>query len=333
MEVPSPSAALPAPPQRPPRPVDNTKVAAAFGGLAVTMVAGLLPYGSATGLFVLGSAASLLLIKWAFPAMWLYALWLAAIYVLSFIGGTVFALTASVRSPLVGPVPVFAALVGLLEFASLYIGLSLFAEVKSVRDFRTRLSITRGDDPPEYARIGLWTLSLISFFLLANLSALFFVAWVRDAPVLWAHAAVEGLMLGVAIYLIYMPEVAFGELPREYRRAVKGQGPAFPMVGVMVAGSIAPMGAGAQAGAQGRCPVCAGPLEFEERRCPACAVESKVGWCAKSEVHVVACEHCARPVVYGKVVCPHCRGETREALLCHSCKVHSPLGDWKPAGA
>jgi hypothetical protein len=265
--------------------------------------------------------------------MWLYALWLAAIYVLSFIGGTVFALTASVRSPLVGPVPMFAALVVLLEVASLYIGLSLFAEVKSIRDFRTRLSITRGDNPPEYARIGLWTLALIGFFLLTNLSALFFVAWVRDAPVLWAHAAVEGLIAGLGIYIIYMPEVAFGQLPREYRRAVKAEGPAFPLVGVTAAGTLAPMGSPAEAVAHGRCPVCAGALEFEERLCPSCSMASKVGWCPKSEVHVIACEHCARPVVYGKVVCPHCRGELKEALLCHSCKVHSPLGDWKRATA
>ncbi len=332
MDVPPAPTAPPTSPAAP-KPVDPTRVAAALAGLAVTMVAGLLPYGSATGLFILGTAASLLLIKWAFPAMWLYSLWLAAVYALAFIGATVFALTASVRSPLVGPVPVFAALVGLLEFVSLYIGLSLFAEVKSIRDFRTRLSITRGDNPPEYARIGLWTLSLIGFFLLANLSALFFVAWVRDAPVLWAHSAVEGLMIGLGVYIIYMPESAFGQLPREYRRAVKAEGPAFPLVGVAAVGTIASRATPSESAARSRCPVCAGALEFEERLCPSCAVVSKAGWCPKSEVHVIPCEHCARPVVYGKVVCPHCRGELKEALLCHSCKVHAPLGDWKRAGA
>jgi len=329
-----PPAATSPPPAAPfPKPVDTTRVAAVIGGLAVTMVAGLLPYGSATGFFILGTAACVLLLRWAFPAMWLYSLWLAAIYALAFIGATVFALSASVRSPLVGPVPVFAALVGLLEFVSLYIGLSLFAEVKSIRDFRTRLSITRGDNPPEYARVGLWTLALMGFFLLSNLSALFFVAWVRDAPVLWAHAAVEGLMIALGVYIIYMPEAAFGELPREFRRAVKAEGPAFPFVGVGAAGLLAPMGTLAESEAHRRCPVCAGALDFEERLCPSCAVAARVGWCPKSEVHVIGCEHCGRPVVYGKVVCPHCRGELKEALLCRSCKVHAPLADWKRAAA
>ena len=313
--------------------VDRTRVAAALGALAATMVAGLLPQGSATGLFILGAAASMLVLRWAFPAMWLYSLWLAAIYTLSFIGATVFALTASVHSPLVGPVPAFAAIVGLLEFASLYIGLSLFAEVNSIRDFRTRLSITRGDEPPEYARIGLWTLALIGFYALSNLSALFFVAWVRDAPVLWAHAMVEGAIIALGVFVVYVPEASFGQLPKEYRKAARTAGPELPFVRVLAAGTLAPMAPSAPAVSHKHCPVCSGPLDFEDRLCPSCAVVAKVGWCPKSEVHVNECEHCGRPVVYGKVVCPHCRGELKEALRCKSCKVHSPLGDWKRASA
>ena len=82
-----------------------------------------------------------------------------------------------------------------------------------------------------------------------------------------------------------------------------------------------------------RCPVCSGALEYAERKCPQCAAPTRVGWCPKSEVHVVDCEHCSKAVVYGKVVCPHCRGELREAVACKSCKTHAPLRDWRGAAA
>lgn len=326
--------ATPEAPQGPatPPPVDRTRVWLAVGALAATLIAGLLPQGPSTGLFLLGVAASFLLVRWAFPAMWLYGVWLAAIYALAFLGAVVFALTASVSSPLVGPVPLFAALVLLLELLSLYIALALFAEVKSIRDFRTRLSIARGDSPPEYARIGLWTLALVGFFVLANVSALFFVAWSRGAPTLPAHAALEGLLIGLGVYIIFVPEAAFGELPAEYKQAVKQPEREPSLVRLIAARARArAQGAGREGAPADRCPVCEGPLEFENRKCPSCAAATRVGWCPKSEVHVVACEHCGRGVVYGKPVCPHCKGELKESVACRTCNVHTPLRDWRAA--
>ena len=57
-------------------------------------------------------------------------------------------------------------------------------------------------------------MTLIAFFCVANLSAVLYVGWVRDEPLLPLHAASEALLIGFAVYLLYFSEVAFGQLPR-----------------------------------------------------------------------------------------------------------------------
>jgi hypothetical protein len=300
------------------RPVDTSKVAMAALAMLATLIVGLAPDRAAPAFFLLGLAGSLFLLRRAFPAMWLYSFWLVALYVFAFIGATLFTFSAAVSGPSLGPVPVLLAGFVVCELIGLYIGLSLFAEVKSIRDFRTRLSIARGDSPPEYTRIGLWTLALLAFFAGANLSAVVFVGWVRGAGVLLpVHAGLEGLLIGLWIYLLLLPESAFGKVPPEFREGVPP-----------------PLDFESKPGDLGRrpgCPVCHLPLEWEMRACPSCARPREVGWCPASEVHVVDCEHCARPVIYGKVVCPHCKGELLESLRCHHCQARAALRDWKPA--
>jgi hypothetical protein len=318
-------------PPPPPAPVNQARLYQAVAGLALTLIVGLVPLTAATALFVALALVSFWLVRRAFPAMWLHGVWLAAIYALAFLGATLFALTAAVDSPLAGPIPLFGLGVVLLEALALYAGLALFAEIKSIRDFRTRLSIARGDADIEYTRIGLWSLALAFFFLTANLSALLFVAWARGAPVLPAHAAAEAGLIGLAVYILYVPESAFGKLPKDYKDAAR-----VPEREGLLARLTAPrpVPAGGDLGAVkagDRCPVCEGALAFAERRCPSCAAATRVGWCAKSEVHVVDCEHCGKPVVYGKPLCPHCRGELREALHCRACRTSAPLRDWKGA--
>jgi hypothetical protein len=297
--------------------VDSAKVAMAALALTATLIVGLLPDRVAAAFFLVGVIASAFLLRRAFPSMWLYSLWLLALYVLAFIAATLFTFSASVTGPKLGPVPVLLAGFVVFESLSAYVGLSLFAEVKSIRDFRTRLSIARGDRPLEYRRIGLWTLALLAFFAGANLSAVVFVGWVRGNGVLLPfHAAFEALLIGLGIYLLMVPESAFGRVPPEFRDAQ-------------------PAGAAFAAPRERRpaCPACGGPLTWETRACPNCARTREVGWCPTSEAHVVECPHCGRPVLYGKAVCPHCRSELPESLQCAHCAAHAPLRDWKPASA
>jgi len=300
------------------RPIDVTKVAMAALAMFATLVVGLAPDRAAPAFFIIGLIASAFLLRRAFPAMWLYSLWIVALYVFTFIGASLFTFSAAVSGPTLGPVPILLAGFVVFEVIALYIGLSFFAEIKSIRDFRTRLSIARGDRPPEYTRIGLWTLALITFFAATNLSAVVFVGWVRGAGLLLpVHAGLEGLLIGIGIYLLMLPEGAFGKPPQEFREEI---GPA-PMFGASQAGgSRKPV-----------CPVCQGVLTWEVRSCPSCARPREVGWCPTSEVHVVDCEFCRRPVVYGKTVCPHCKTELSESLRCRHCEAHAPLREWKAA--
>jgi hypothetical protein len=308
------------------------RVYTATGALLVTLVAGLVPVSAGPALFVVALFASAFLLRRAFPSMWLYSIWLAAVYALSFVGALAFTFSASVGTPQVSSAPALLAGFVLAEAVALYIAFALFAEVKSIRDFRTRLSVARGDSPPEYIRIGLWTLGLIGFFVVANLSAVLYVGWVRGEPLLPVHAACEALLIGVAVYLLYFSEVAFGQLPLEYRKAAREheRGEALLRGAAVRAGAHIIAGAGYLGGMED-CPVCGRPLAEESRGCPRCAHTAPVGWCPQSEVHVVACEHCSRPVVYGKPLCPHCKGELRESLKCSGCGVHSPLAEWGPA--
>lgn len=312
--------------------VNQGKVMQAVAALSATLLVGLIPADAAIGLFIIMAALSFYLLRRAFPAMWLHGVWLAAVYALSFMGATLFALTAAVRSPLAGPVPVFGLGVVVLEGMALFAGLALFAEIKSIRDFRTRLSIARGDAQAEYTRIGLWTLALIGFYLLSNLSALLFVAWARGAPVLPAHMGAEAVLIGLAVYVLYVPESAFGALPKDYKEAARAPEREGLLAKLISARPVASTDLGAIKSGD-KCPVCEGPLDFTERHCPSCSAATRVGWCPKSEVHVIDCEHCGKPVVYGKPVCPHCRQELREAVACKACKTHAPLRDWKGAAA
>ncbi|HEX9710437.1 MAG TPA: zinc ribbon domain-containing protein [Candidatus Thermoplasmatota archaeon] len=314
--------------------VDLARVYTATGALLVTLVAGLLPGSAGPFLFVLGLTASIFLLRRAFPSMWLYAVWLAAVYALAFVGALAFAFSASVGRPAVSSVPALLVGSAVAEAVALYIAFALFAEVKSIRDFRTRLSVARGDSPPEYARIGLWTVALIAFFVAVNLSAVLYVGWVRGEPLLPLHAASEALLIGLGVYLLYFAEVAFGQLPPEYRKAAREheRGEALLRGTALRAGAHILAGAGYLGGMED-CPVCGRPLAEESRACPKCGRAAAVGWCGQSEVHVVACEHCTRPVVYGKPLCPHCNGELRESLKCAHCGVHSALSEWGPAGA
>ena len=302
------------------RPVDATKIAMAALAMFATLVVGLAPDRAAPAFFIIGLVASTLLVRRAFPAMWLYSLWLVALYVFTFIGASLFTFSAAVSGPSLGPVPILLAASLAFEVIALYIGLSFFAEIKSIRDFRTRLSIARGDKPPEYTRIGLWTLALIAFFAGANLSAVVFVGWVRGAGLLLpVHAGLEGLLIGIGMYLLMLPESAFGAPPEEFREGIPS--PA-TFSSAEAGGSRKPT-----------CPVCQGPLTWEVRHCPSCARTREVGWCPTSEVHVVDCEFCRRPVVYGKTVCPHCKTELSDALRCRHCEAHAPLREWKAAPA
>lgn len=300
------------------------------GALLAALVAGLLPHPSAPLLWLIAVLVSGFLLRRAFPTMWLYSVWLVAVYALSLVGAGALALFAAGISPLVGGVPLPLLLTAVTELLALYVALALFAEVKSIRDFRTRLSIARGDSPPEYRRIGLWAVALVLFFLLANLSAIFFVGWVRGSGAfLPAYAVVEGLLIGVGLYLVWVPEASFGQLPAEYRQAIKEPSREPSIVSVIAARARA-----RAAGVESRkkkgapCPACGRALEQEGRECPNCGASRTVGWCPSSEVHVTECPSCSRPVIYGKPVCPHCKAEVPEALACSSCKAHAPLRDW-----
>jgi hypothetical protein len=310
---------------------DLSRVLAAAAALGATLIVGLFPSPAAPVLFGLGALASFLLVRRAFPAMWLYSVWLLALYALAFLAAMALGLSTSVSGTSGGPTPLLGGAFILGEVLAVYVGFSLFAEIKSIRDFRTRLSITRGDSPPEYRRIGLWAMSLLVFFFGANLSAVLFVGWARGEPLLPIHAAVEAMLIGLGIYVLYIPEVAFGSLPPEYRQAAAASKERGQALGPLLEAAASTQGASRVQSAI--CPLCGKPLARESRACPKCAATTEVGWCASSEVHVVPCEKCSKPVVYGKPVCPHCRSEIPEALKCSRCLVHSSLSEWKPAVA
>src|SRR6476660_7054609 len=97
----SQALALPAPVPA----VNQGRVYQAAAALGATLLVGMIPASASIGLFVIMGAVSFYLLRRAFPAMWLHGVWLAAVYALSFLGATLFALTAAVRSPLAGPVP------------------------------------------------------------------------------------------------------------------------------------------------------------------------------------------------------------------------------------
>ncbi|MBU2565267.1 MAG: hypothetical protein KJ655_03320 [Candidatus Thermoplasmatota archaeon] len=221
-----------------------------------------------TILWILFGALALACIYAAFHSVWRYGLWLIGIYVFSGAGGYLLTHHDSVR--LVGGM--------ICEIIGVFILLSL---IYRVIDMRKK---TKHKHP-----LGLWFLSLLIFFVFANLSLSDWSYWLMDKTPLYIYTFSEIVIICSGVYVLWFLQEKIS--------------------------------------ARNVCPVCDCELRVDKRSCPSCDGTESFFWCKKGEHHIIKCPSCNKLTLHGKK-CIHCGRKLKKRVECRSCGSEHPLAEW-----
>jgi len=219
-------------------------------------------------LWILFGALALGCVYKAFHNVWKYGLWLIGIYVFSGTGG--YLLTYHDTMHLAG---------GLVcELISIFIFLSL---IYRIIDMRKK---ARDKHP-----LGLWFLSLLIFFVFANISLSDFSYWLMNRTPLYVYTFSEIIIVCSGVYALWVPQ--------------------------------------AKISVSNLCPVCGCELKADKRSCPSCNETETFFWCGKGEHHVIMCPYCNKLTGYGEK-CIHCKRMLKKKVKCRSCGKECALNEW-----
>jgi len=233
-----------------------------------SLCSGLLGTLLGRALWVLFGALALGCVYKAFHNVWKYGLWLIGIYVFSGTGG--YFLTYHDAMHLAG---------GLVcELISIFILLSL---IYTVIDMREK---TKHKHP-----LGLWFLSLLIFFVFANLSLSDWSYWLIDKSPLYLCTFSEIMIICSGVYVLWVPQVKIS--------------------------------------VRNVCPVCDCELRVDKRSCPSCNETENFFWCRKGEHHIIKCPYCNKLTLHGGK-CIHCRKKLKKGVECRSCGSEHSLAEW-----
>lgn len=234
----------------------------------LSLCSGLLGTLLGRGLWILFGALALGCVYKAFHNVWKYGLWLIGIYVFS--GGSGYLLTYHDTMHLAG---------GLVcELISIFILLSL---IYRIIDMRKK---ARHKHP-----LGLWFLSLLIFFVFANISLSDFSYWLMNRTPLYVYTFSEIVIVCSGMYVLWVPQ--------------------------------------AKISVSNLCPVCGGELKVDKRACPSCDETETFFWCRKGEHHVINCPYCNKLTGYGEK-CIYCKRMLKKKVKCRSCGSEHPLAEW-----
>jgi predicted RNA-binding Zn-ribbon protein involved in translation (DUF1610 family) len=193
--------------------------------------------------------------------------------------------------------------------------------------------------------MGLWFVGVVLFIVLTDLSMVGFSRWAQSGRPLYPYLASEVLLVPLTIYLLDMPERAFGGKGRDFvprvsladigkdtKKVVKRLVPT-RQTGQAVARKAAKAMRRAEAPralpvATTSCPACGSELKLDVRRCPECYKESNFAWCPASEHYIIACPSCGNPTVYGEPRCRSCGEPVMVEYRCPTCQRSTPLNRW-----
>jgi hypothetical protein len=261
-------------------------------------------------LWLIFGICAIFCISQTFPNVWIYILWLIAIYIFAVLGWiAIFILrTAS-----------WLAL-GLLSEAFAYgIAAYLIWHIKELRD-----------NMPRYVPLGLWTLAVIAFWLCANGTIYGWALWAIDHAGLHTYIFFELLIIALAIYILWLPQANFEWEPlptlstrlrrivhKELKLSLKRTGKRLHKLKRSLSWRRPPVS---------RCPLCDANLITETRTCPDCGNSREFKWCVKSEEYIISCPYCKQPTLYGRPECGYCNKPLSKKIKC-SCGKSNLLKD------
>lgn len=141
-----------------------------------------------------------------------------------------------------------------------------------------------------YFPIGIWSLSLLSFFLFTNLSFIDFISYINMQSNLTVYTISEFILIGLFVYMIYY-------LRNNFRK-------------------------------QPVCPLCNNTLKDEKRECPECENIELFWICKKDNRYILRCPVCNNLTPYSEK-CIHCDNRHSMNITCRVCKNKNIIFDWK----
>ncbi len=293
----------------------------------------------ATPAWALATMGGAFICIYAFPSVWRYVFYLGLVYILIALGTVPVVMY-------VDAAPFFIGWAFVLHALALLVAFNLLKDVWMTRKAYHITAIGEGKEAP-YVPIGLWTVALAGFMVMATLSMITFGMWALDTASLAPYAFCELTLIVLLMYLLEIPERAYGGKGADFvpkvsiaglasgtkkvaKKLVKRTKPAKKpsKTAAIAAASLRPK---QLAGGALECPVCGSELAIDERRCPDCYRENEFAWCPVSEHYIIPCPACGKPTVYGEEKCSHCGHGLTLDYKCPNCLKASPLQRWERA--
>ncbi len=292
-----------------------------------------------TPIWVLAVLGGGFLCIYAFPSVWRYLFYIGLLYV--------FVATGAIM-PLfyLSSAPLFIGWAFVFHVLGILVAYNLVKDVVNHRRAYHMAAIKEGKEAP-YVPIGLWLLALLVFILFTDFSMVGFSRWALAEESLALYLGSEVVLVGLVMYLLNVPERAFGGkgadfVPRVSLREVTTETKKVakklvkrPKLG-RPAARVAKVAEAARrpkvlAGGTLECPACGHELAIDVRRCPECYRDNEFAWCPVSEHYIIPCPSCGKPTVYGEENCSHCGIPLTLAYKCPSCFKPTMLKEWERA--
>jgi len=304
-----------------------------------SVAAGAADFRWATPVWVIAGLGGAFLCIYAFPSVWRYLVYLGGIYI--FMAGGAIAPLFGVRI-----LTLFLGVSILLHCFGILIAYNLIKDFNLTRRAYHVAAAQDGQSAP-YVPMGLWSIGVVLFMVLTDVSMVGFSMWAQADRPLYLYLVCEVLLVILMMYLLDVPERAFGgkgrdfvprvslsDITRDTRKVVrrivtpgpKGEGVAKKAVAKLSQRPAAiprtlPVDATS-------CPACGADLRLDVRRCPECYKETNFAWCPASEHYIIACPSCGRPTVYGEPACRVCGKPVDIEYTCPTCRKSTPLNRW-----
>jgi hypothetical protein len=284
-------------------------IVAVFLCILLSFIFGLQPGVTYAVLWVALGVAAFIFIYFAFPNTWTYAPLLYAIYAISAFG-VIIIYHWSDRISFSGIS--IAIPVGIFFFAAaIYMEFHIIQSIKTARDAQIKKD--------NYVPLGFWSISVMLF---AGFSFLSIIGWAISANSngsgLQIYLVFEPIIAFLLIYILWLPD-------RNIDWSIENipKSPATQFISLkteVVKQKVKRM--------KNVCPECGLKLKVEKKICPSCGSTQTLGWCVRSEAHVLPCINCGTLSLFGKEKCPSCGKVLSGTIKCNSCQDESPVKEW-----
>jgi predicted RNA-binding Zn-ribbon protein involved in translation (DUF1610 family) len=319
-------------------PVRYRYVAFAMMAFLAGLAAGVSGSRWATPAWFMATAGGVFLCFYAYPSVWRYLFFFGLIYLLLAVG--VLPLIVFID------IPVFIGVSLMMHGLAVVVAFFVLKDVVLQRRAYHISALTSAKEAP-YVPIGLWTLSLIGFIIIADISMVSLGFWINGSANLTPYIVAEVELIFLLMYLLEVPQKAFGSKGDDFVPRVSLAGITSETKKVakrIVKRPKVEVGAKRTAAAAAaklkpkvlregtlECPACGSDLAIDVRRCPECYKDNEFAWCPVSEHYIIPCPACGKPTVYGEESCSHCGQNLSLDYKCPECLKATPMQRWERA--